>query len=151
MSSDSETQGHKQKEILNTRKMLTPRWHIWCFQIVVLGKTLESPLDSKEIKPVNPKPNQPWIFTGRTVAEAEAPILYLATWCEEPTHWKSLWCWGRLKVKGEGDGRMKWLVTPTQWSSIWANSRKQWRTEEPGMLQSLGSQSQRWLSDWTTT
>ena len=45
-----------------------------CFQIVVL-KTLESPLDSKEIKPVNPKGYQPWIFTGRTV-EAEAPILW---------------------------------------------------------------------------
>ena len=42
----------------------------WCFQIVVLEKTLESPLDSKEIKPVNPKGNQPWIFIGRTNAEA---------------------------------------------------------------------------------
>ena len=47
----------------------------WCFQTVVLEKTLESPLDSKEIKPVNLKGNQPWIFTGRTDAEAEAPIL----------------------------------------------------------------------------
>ena len=42
---------------------------------MVLEKTPESPLDSKEIKPVNPKGNQPWIFIGRTVAEAEAPIL----------------------------------------------------------------------------
>ena len=47
----------------------------WCFQIAVLEKTLESPLGSKEIKPVNPKGKQPWIFTGRTEAEAEAPIL----------------------------------------------------------------------------
>ena len=47
----------------------------WCFQIVVLEKTLDSPLDSK-IKPVNPKENQPWIFIGRTDAEAEAPILW---------------------------------------------------------------------------
>ena len=44
----------------------------WCFWIVVLKKTLQSPLDSKEIKPVNPKGNQPWIFTGRTDADAEA-------------------------------------------------------------------------------
>ena len=44
----------------------------WYFQTVVLEKTLESPLESKEIKPVNPKGNQPWIFTGRTDAEAEA-------------------------------------------------------------------------------
>ena len=47
----------------------------WCFWTVVLEKTLESPLDSKEIKPVNPKGNQAWIFVGRTDAEAEAPIL----------------------------------------------------------------------------
>ena len=48
----------------------------WCFWIVVLEKTLESLLDSKEIKAVNPKGNQPWIFIGRT--DAEAPILWLA-------------------------------------------------------------------------
>ena len=48
----------------------------WCFQIVVLEKTLESPLDSKEIKPVNPKGNQPWMFIERTDTEAEAPILW---------------------------------------------------------------------------
>ena len=47
----------------------------WCFWIV-LEKTLESPLDSKEIKPVNPKGNKPWITTGRTDAEAEAPIFW---------------------------------------------------------------------------
>ena len=48
----------------------------WCFQIVALEKTLKSPLDSMEIKPVNPKGNQPWILTGRIDAEAEAPILW---------------------------------------------------------------------------
>ena len=48
----------------------------WCFQIVVLEKTVESPLDSKEIKPVNPKGNQPWMFIERTDTEAEAPILW---------------------------------------------------------------------------
>ena len=49
----------------------------WCFWIVVLEKTLQSPLDCKELKPVNPKGNQPWIFIGRTDVEAEAPILWL--------------------------------------------------------------------------
>ena len=48
----------------------------WCFWTVVLERTLESPLDSKEIKSVNPKGNQSWIFIGRTDAEAEAPILW---------------------------------------------------------------------------
>ena len=49
----------------------------WCFQIVVLEKTLESPLDCKELKLVNPKGNQPWVFIGRIDAEAEAPVLRL--------------------------------------------------------------------------
>ena len=48
----------------------------WCFWIVVLKKTLESPLESKEVKPVDPKGNQPWIFIGRTDADAETPILW---------------------------------------------------------------------------
>ena len=57
---------------------LTIGWVLknWCFQTVVLEKILESPLDCKELKPVNPKRNQPWIFIGRTDAEAEASILW---------------------------------------------------------------------------
>jgi len=51
-------------------------WKNWCFWTVVLEKTLWSPLDSKEIKPINPKGNQPWIFIGRTDAGAEAPIFW---------------------------------------------------------------------------
>ena len=50
----------------------------WCFWTVVLEKTLESPLDCKEIQPVHPKGNQSWIFIGRTDAEAETPILWPA-------------------------------------------------------------------------
>ena len=48
----------------------------WCFQIVVWEKALESPLDCNEIKPVNPKRNQPWTLIGKTDPEAEAPILW---------------------------------------------------------------------------
>ena len=59
----------------------------WFFWTVMLEKTLECPMDCKEIQPVPHKGNQSWIFTGRTDAEAEAPIL-LATWCEELTHLK---------------------------------------------------------------
>ena len=56
----------------------TESWELknWCFWTVVLEKTLESPLDCKEIKPVNPRGNLPWIFLGRTDAEAEAPIFW---------------------------------------------------------------------------
>ena len=59
---------------LDNKKDWVPR--NWCLWTVVLEKTLESPLDCKEIKPVNPKGNQLWIFIGRTDAEAEAPILW---------------------------------------------------------------------------
>ena len=75
----------------------------WCFWTVVLEKTLESPLDCKEIQPVHPKGNESWIFIGMTDVEAETNIL--ATWCEELTHLKRPWCWKRLKAGGEGDDR----------------------------------------------
>ena len=75
----------------------------WCFWTVVLEKTLESPLECKEIKPVNPEGNQSWISIWRTDAEAEIPIT-LATWCEKLTHWKRPWCQERLKAE-EGDDR----------------------------------------------
>ena len=86
----------------------------WYFLIVVLGKTLESPVDCMEIKLVNPKGNQPWIFIRRTDAEAETPTRSdLATWCKEPTHWKRPWCWERLKVGGEGKDRERdgWMAS----------------------------------------
>ena len=114
----------------------------WCFWTVVLEKTLEGHLECKEIKPVNPKGNQSWIFTGRTDAEAEGPIFYLATWCEELTHWKRSWCWERLKAEGEGDDRGwdGWMASPTWWTWVWASSGSWWWTGRPGVLQSMGSQ-----------
>ena len=81
----------------------------WCFWTVVLEKTLESPLDSKEIKPVNPIGNQlSWLFPRRTDAEAEAPILGLPD-AKRPTHWKRPWCWERLRAGKEVGGR-GWTV-----------------------------------------
>ena len=65
----------------------------WCFWTVVLEKTLESPLESKEIQPVHPKGNQLWIFSRRTYAEAEAPVFW-------PHDVKS-----RLTGKDSGDGK----------------------------------------------
>jgi len=82
----------------------------WCFQSVMLEKTLESPLDCKHIKSVNPKGYQPWIFTGWIDAKTEATILWPPD-AEEPTHWKRSWCWGRLKAKREGGQRIRWLYS----------------------------------------
>ena len=69
-----------------------------CFWTVVLEKTLESPLDCKEIQPVHPKGNQSWIFIGRTDAVAETLILWPPDVAkEELIHWKRPWCWERLR------------------------------------------------------
>ena len=94
----------------------------WCFQIVVLEKTLKCLLDCKEIKPINPKGNQPWIFIGRTDAEAEAPIL----WLSDAKSWLTGkdWFWERLKARREGGGREwdSWMASLTHWTLVWANS-----------------------------
>ena len=118
----------------------------WCVWTVVLEKTLESPLDCKEIQPVHPKGNQSWIFIGRTNAEAETPIL----WPPDAKSWLIWrpWCWKRLKVGGEGDDR-GWngrMASPTQWTWVWANSGSWWWTGRPGVLQFMGSQ--RLGHDW---
>ena len=71
----------------------------------------------------------------------------LAIWCEEPSHWKRLWCWERLRAGGKGvtewDG---WIVSPVQWTWTWANSGREWGTGKPGMLQLAKSWT--WLSSW---
>ena len=103
----------------------TPKY--WCFWTVVLEKALESPLDCKETKPVNPKGNQSWIFIGRTDAEAEAPILWQPDAGED---WR--------QEKGDNRGWDIWTASSTQWMWIWVSSRSWWRVWRPGMLQSMG-------------
>ena len=78
----------------------------WCFWTVVLEKTPESPLDSKEIKLVNFKGNRPWILIGRADAEADAPILWPPDG-KQPTRWKRPSFWERLKAEGE-EGNRGW-------------------------------------------
>ena len=91
---------------------------------MTLEKTLESLLDSKEIKPVNPQGNQPWIFTGRTNAIVEAPTL-----CPPGAKSRLIGkdqCWERLRKGGEGGDR-GWngcMASPTQWTWVWGNSGK---------------------------
>ena len=100
---------------------------LYCIKnCVVLEKTLESPLDCKEIKPVNPKGHQPWIFIRRTDAEISSNTL--ATWCQETTDWKTPCCWERLKAGGEGDdqGWNGWMASPTRWTWVWASSGRWW-------------------------
>ena len=129
----------------------------WWFWTMVLEKTLESPLDCKEIQPVHPKGNQDWIFTGKTVAEAETSNI-LATWCEDLTHLKRPWCREWLKVGGEADNRgwngwmdrgwNGWTASSTQWTWVWASSESWWWTGKPGVPQFM--ESQRVGHDWET-
>ena len=67
--------------------------------------------------------------------------MLLATWCEEPTHWKRPWCWERLKAEGkEGNkGWDGWMTPPMHWTRTWANSGRWWETGKPGVLQFTGS------------
>ena len=86
---------------LDYKESLVPK--NWCFWTVVLEKTLESPLDCKEIIPANLKGNQPWIFIGRLMLKLT--LQYFDHQCKEVTYWKRLWCWERWKEKGEGGSR----------------------------------------------
>ena len=119
----------------------------WCFPIGMVEKT-ESPLDSKEIKPVKPKGNQPWIFTGRT--DAEAPI-NLATWCKELIHWKRPWCWERLRAGKEGGDRGQ-----DGWMGSLINGHECEPTRGDGEGQGSQARCSPWghsltrLRDWTT-
>ena len=118
------------------------------FWTVVLEKTLESPLDCKEIQPVHSKGDQSWVFFGRTDAKAETPIL----WPPHANSWLigRLWCWERLRAGGEGDDRGwdGWMASPTQWTWVWVNSGSWWWTRGPEVLWFMGSQ--RVGHDWVS-
>ena len=107
-----------------------------------LHELAEGSLDSKEIKPVNLKGDQPWIFTGRTDAEAEARVFWLPDmnrWLigKVPDAGKD---WGQKEKKEGIRGWGGWMASPMQWTWTWANSRRRWGTGRPSILQSMGSQ-----------
>ena len=94
----------------------------WSFWTVVLEKTLKSPLDCKEIKPVNPKGDQSWIFIGRTDAEAETPILWHLL--RRADSFEKTLLLGKIKAGRKGDDRGwdDWMPSPTRWTWVWTSS-----------------------------
>ena len=123
----------------------------WCFWSVVLDKTLESPLDCKEIQPVHSEGDQPWDFFGRNDAKAKTPVLW-------PPHAKS-WLIGKDSDVGRGWGQKEkgmtkdemagWMASLTRWTWVWVNSGSWWWTGRPVVLRFM--ESQRVGHDWTET
>ena len=124
---------HKEGWVLNNH----------CFWIVVLEKTLESPLDCRESKAVHPKGNQSWILIGRTDVEAEAPILWPPDANSQQIRERP-WCWERWRAKGEGGRqRTRWLNSITDsmhisLSKLWeiVEDRVAWRAAVHGVIKS---------------
>ena len=119
----------------------------WCFWTVLLEKTLESPLDCKEMQPVHSEGDQPWNLFGRNDAETETPVLW-------PPHAK---CWLIVKdcdagrdwgqeEKGTTEDEMAGWHHLLDW--VWVNSGRWWWTGRPGVLRFMGSQNVR--HDWLT-
>ena len=115
----------------------------WCFQSMVLEKTLESALDSKEIKPVNPKGNQPWIFIGRTDVEGEPPVLWplnRKSWLigKDPDAGKD---WGREEKGTTEDEVVGWHHRLNGHEFGWTPGvGSWWWTGRPDVLRFMGSQ-----------
>ena len=123
----------------------------WCFLAVVLEKTFENPVDNKEIKSVNPKGNQPWIFWKDWMDfQLEVLVLklqYFGHLMQRTDSLEKALMLGKIDGR-EGDDR-GWdgcVASPTQWTWVWASSGRWWRTGQPGVLQSTGSQ--RTGHDW---
>ena len=125
----------------------------YCFWTVVLEKTLERPLDCKEIQPVHPKGNKSWVFIGRTDIETETPI-FCHLMLRADSFEKTLMLGkieGRRRRRWQ---RIRWLdgIT-TQWTWVWENSVSWWWTGRLGMLCFMGSQpvGHNWVTElnWT--
>ena len=119
-------------------------FQLWCW------RTLESPLDCKEMQPVHPKEDQSWVIIDHWLM-LKLKLQYFGHLMWRADSFEKTLIWERLKVGKEGDDRGwdGWMASLTQWTWVWVNSRSWWWAGRPGVLQSTGWQSQTRLSDWT--
>ena len=119
----------------------------WCFWTVLLEKTLESPLDCKEIQPVHPKGDQSCSLEGLML---RLKLQYFGHLMRRADSFEKTLMLERLRAGGEGDNRGwdGWMASPIRWTWVWVDSGSWWWTERPGVLQFMGSQ--RVGHDWAT-
>ena len=138
--------GHVQKWELDCEES----WLLknYCFWTVVLEKTLESPLDCKEIQPVHSKGDQSWGSLEGLMLKLKLQNFGHLMWRVDSL--ERLWCWEGLGTGGEGDDRGGdgWMASLTQWTWVWVNPRNWLWTGRPGVLRFMGSQ--RVGHDWAT-
>ena len=110
----------------------------WCFWTVVLDKTLESPLDCKEIQPIHSEGDQPWAFFARMMLKLKLQYFGHLMWRVDSLE-KTL-ILGGIGGRGEGDDRgwKGWMASLTWWTWVWVNSGSWWWTGRPGVLQFMG-------------
>ena len=110
-------------------------FELWCWRRLLRGPWTARRSNQFILKEISP---------GISLEEMmlKLKLQYLATSCEELTHWKRLWCWEGLGAGGEADDRGwdGWMASLTWWTWVWVSSRSWWWTGKPGMLQSMGSQ-----------
>ena len=110
-------------------------FELWCWRRLLRLLWTARRSNHSILREINPE----YLLEGLMLKQGSST---LATWCEELTHWKTPWCWERLREGGEGGDRGwdGWMASLIQETWVWANSRRWWRTGKPDVLQSMGSQ-----------
>ena len=137
--------GHKHCTIKKSECQRIDAFELWCWRRLLRVPWTARRSNQSILKEISL--NIHW----KDWSEAETSIL-LATWCEEPTHWKRPWYWERLKAGGEGVDRGwdGWMASPARLTWVWVSSGSWWWIGKPGMLQSMGvAKCRTWLRDWT--